>query len=195
MFAAIAAFATRALGRIGGKLLELIVAIALLIVLVGGPYLLGMRHQSQIDQTVQAKAQTAAAHKLLAAQAKGQKLAAKLATTQAKTRVVYRTITKEVPHVVTVYREKPGAPLQPLPRFVFTVGAVRVWDRALDPELPAAAGVAVDTATGTDPALDSGINQQQLLQNHVDNAEACTETRQQLKALIAWHQVNDRMQP
>lgn len=191
MFAGIAAWLADRLGKVGGKLLEFIFAVALLIVLIGGPYWLGMRHQSQADAVVQAQAQTAAVQKLAAAQARGDAIAAKLAVSKARVETVYKTITKEVPHVVTVYRERPGAPLIAQPDLVFTRGAVRLWNHALDPELPAAAGVAADASASAGPADDadvnSGVSRQQLLDNHTANAERYTACRQQLTALIAWH--------
>lgn len=195
MFAGIAALFAAKLGKLGGKLAEVIVALALLLALVGGPYWLGMRHQAQTDAAVQAKAQAVAAHKLAIAQAKGDAIAAQLAVAQANVKTVYKTITKEVPHVVYKYRPAPHAALQPIPHAVFTVGAVRLWDRALDPELPAAAGGAAEDAAATDPALDSGVSQQQLFANHVANAQRNTACRQQLSALIAWHHATDGRAP
>lgn len=195
MFAALATWAAGRLGKLGGKLLEVIVALALLIVLVGGPYWLGMRHQSQADAAVQARAQAVAAQKLVVSQAAGAAIAAKLADAQAHVRTVYQTITKEVPHVVTVYRPAPGAALEPLPRAVFTRGFVGLWNGALDPGLSATTAGAAATATGAgaaaDPELDSGVSEGDVLRNHVANAETCTAIRQQLTALIAWHRLED----
>lgn len=196
MFAAIVEGCVSLLGKTGGKLVEFSIAAALLIVLVGGPYWLGMRHQKETDAALQAQMQTAAAHKLLAAQTRGDAIAAQLAQAQANVRVVYQTITQEVPHVVFKYRPRPGAALRPVPRAVFTVGAIRLWNHALDPELSAGAGVPAQDATGADAALDSaldsGVTEQQLLANHVVNAESCDAIRRQLAALIAWHQSVDR---
>jgi len=187
MFAWIASFAVTKLGNAGGKLLEFIVAMGLLLVLVGGPYWLGLRHQTAVDQIAQQQAQIVSQQKLAKAQAVGQQIATQLAVNRVKTQIVYQTITKEVPHVIVKYRTAPGAPLQLLPRFVFTVGAVGLWNCALDPSLSATACESPDAASGTDPALDAGISEQQLLSNHIDNAERCDDIRQQLQALIDWH--------
>lgn len=56
MFAWIASWLAGKFGGMAGKLLEFIIAAALLIVLIGGPYWLGMRHQRASDTAAQAKA-------------------------------------------------------------------------------------------------------------------------------------------
>ncbi|HEX7380864.1 MAG TPA: hypothetical protein VF265_01790 [Nevskiaceae bacterium] len=195
MFAWLASAAASLLGKAGGLVWQLIAGGVVLAVLIGGPYYLGMRHQRGIDEAAaarlaqsEAEARAQVAQALVIAQRKGEALAAELADAQAKTQIVYRDIVKEVPHVVTVYREAPGAALKPLPRAVYTRGFVGLWNRALDPGLPAAAAEPAEGAAGADPALDSGLSQQQLLENHVDNAEKCDAIRTQLDALIRWHE-------
>lgn len=195
MFAGIAAWAAGKLGTLGGKLAELIVALGLIIVLVGGPYWLGLRHQREVDQAATERAAATAAQRLSAAQARGELLAMQLAQARANARVVYRTIREEVPRVTVVYRPAPGAPLEPVPRAVFTVGFVGLWNRALFAgELPGAASESADSAAAThtaDPALDAGITEDDVLRNHVDNAQICSDIRAQLEALIAWHHHTD----
>ena len=187
MFTGIAVWAATKLGGIGGKTLEFIIAVVLLIVLVGGPYWLGMRHQAQADEATR-QTQIAAAAKVLAAkQVAGEKIAAKAAVAQAKVQVVYRTITQEIPHVVTVYRPAPFATLRPIPRAVFTVGFTRLWNHALDPELSAATAEPAGAASAADPALDSGLGEADIVSNHSANAEQYDTCRRQLNTLIDWH--------
>ena len=108
---------------------------------------------------------------------------------RAATTVEYRTIRERIPHVTTHFISAPGPPdaplaLEPLPRCVFTDGFVSVWNDALLDD----SGRAAATATGQEAAegfLDSGVTQQQLLTNHVENAEIDTAVRQQCTALIA----------
>lgn len=191
MFAGIATWLAGKFGGVAGKLLELIIAFLLLLVLVGGPYWLGMRHQSATDQIAQQKAQLALQQKLAAQDAAGRKIADKLDIAQVRTQVIYRTITREVPHVIVKYRSAPGAPLQALPRAVFTRGFVGVWNCALDPGLPDCAGESPQATGAGDPALDSGITEHDIIANHIANAHACDDIRKQLNALIEWHRLND----
>jgi hypothetical protein len=176
-------------------LAELLLGALIVIALFGGGFYLGDSHRGDADTAAADQAQIAHLQQLQALQAKGEALQAKFDTARAQTVVEYRTITKEVPHVTTVYRPAPGAALQPLPAAVFTRGFVRVWNSALDPGVPAPAGGAAPAPGAADPADDlaSGLQQQQLLENHVDNAAGCTAVRQQLNALIDWHQqIGDR---
>jgi hypothetical protein len=180
---------------------EMLLGALVVIALAGGGYYKGHCDAANADALAQQKAAIAYQQKLQALQAQGDALAGALAAEQAKTHVQYQTITKEVPHVVTYYRASVAAPLQPLPPVVFTVGFKRLWNCALNPDaiLPAGAGCAADAAGGSDPAaddLDSGLTEAAIIDNHVDNAEACTGIRQQLNALIDWHeQVLARLAP
>lgn len=187
MFASIAWWFASRFSGVTAKLLEFIVAVLLLIVLVGGPYWLGLRHQRAVDHIALQKAQLANQQKLAKADAAGQRIAAKLNVDQVKTQIVYRTITKEVPHVVYKYRKVPGAPLQAVPRAVFTRGLVGLWNCALNPDVSAAACESPETAAGGDPAVDSGLGEHDILANHVVNAQACDDIRKQLTALVDWH--------
>lgn len=108
---------------------------------------------------------------------------------RAETTVEYRTIRERVPYVTTHFISAPGPPgetppVELLPRCVFTDGFVSVWnDSLLDDSRRAVAA-----ATGAEAAeslLDSGVTQQQILTNHIDNAEIDTAVRQQCTALIA----------
>ncbi|MGQ0530004.1 MAG: hypothetical protein ACT4PG_09365 [Panacagrimonas sp.] len=111
--------------------------------------------------------------------------------------LVYRTLYQEVPHVVTVYKPGPDAPVQPLPACVFTRGFVGVWNRALQADLAtteASPGAAQATtgpsaAEGEDSAalFDAGITQEEILENHLANSEVSTAMRLQCERLIEFH--------
>ncbi|MCX7061372.1 MAG: hypothetical protein NTZ11_10830 [Gammaproteobacteria bacterium] len=80
---------------------------------------------------------------------------------RAATRTRYLQVFRSIPDVTSEFRPAPGAPLQPIPGCVFTGGAVRLWNRALEGaaddsaaagRVPAAAG----TAGAADPELHGG---------------------------------------
>lgn len=167
-------------------LVELLIGVFVVAVLAGGGFWLGWSHRGDADQLAAQKAELAAQAQLAQANARGEMLSAKLGLAIQQTRVEYRTITEEVPHVV--FKTAPAAPGAPVPHMCvagFTAGFVSLWNLALDPGVPAATGRAFNPATVTDTA-DSGITQSDLLFNHIDNAQQCTEVRQQLGALIEW---------
>ena len=208
MFAWAGMWVSGKLAGLGGRLAEVVVALALLLALVGGPYWLGVRNQERADALREAQRQAAAEQKLAAAQVKGEAVASRLQTEKEESNVVYRTLVREVPRVVTVYRPAPGASERALPRCVFTRAYVGVWNAALRgaDELSASAGGAAAAAGGAGAAggaaesastdagaeVDSGLGQAEVLRNHVDNAAQCEGMRQQLDALIDWHAAVDR---
>ena len=170
---------------------ELLGGAAIVLVLCGGSAWVGYSYRADADQAAQEKAELVHAQQLAALQAKGEALQSKFDSARAQTVVEYRDVIKEVPRVTTVYRSAPGAAAQPLPACVFTRGFVSVWNRALDPGVPAAAAGAAAPAADTNAAddLDSGATRGDVLRNHVDNAASCTAVRQQLNALIDWHEM------
>lgn len=196
MFVALSTWLAGKFGGAFGKLAELIVALVLLLALVGGPYWLGWSHRGETDAAAaaqeRAKAVQAQAQALAAAQARAYELSRQLAEEQSKAHVEYRTLREEVPHVVVRNQYVPGK-AQALVYCPFSDGFIRVWNRALDPAagVPAAAGEPADAAAGADPAAaPSDVDQQDVLDNHLDNAEQCSDIRQQLNALIGWEQGN-----
>ncbi|MCW3611324.1 hypothetical protein K6Y32_35030, partial [Burkholderia cenocepacia] len=77
---------------------------------------------------------------------------------------------RRIASVTSQYRPAPDAPLQDLPRCVFTAGFVRVWNAAAGadgvPATSAAAGAVAPARA--DDALDSGVRQDDILAHHVD---------------------------
>lgn len=95
---------------------------------------------------------------------------------------------KEIEHVTTQYHDKADAPLQALPRCVFTGGFVRLYNHAYG-----AGSVTVSTTdapgspdaeTRSSDTVDSGVSQQDLLAHSIDNGERCRGIESQLNRLI-----------
>lgn len=135
--------------------------------------------------------------KAAADQAKQRDLEQQLATARAETRVVYRTIRKEIPNASIDVAATVSPGLAGAGSCQFGSDFVRVWDDASDPSrvsagaagLPGTAGVTAAPPGGADPAV--ALDAEQLLSNHVDNAELSTEARDALNALIDWHLEHD----
>jgi hypothetical protein len=86
---------------------------------------------------------------------------------QAETKVIYRTITKEIPNATTG-------------RVCFNDNAVSLWDDALKGRLPEATARAAEKT--------SGASDTQVLENAIINFEQYESCRTQLNALIDWHE-------
>jgi type II secretory pathway pseudopilin PulG len=199
MFAALATWAAGKFGGMAGKLIELIVALALLLVLVGGPYWLGWSHRGSVDDAAASRTLAAQqAHyeqQLAELQARGEAIAARKIADDASAQINYRALREEVPRVTTI-RPAPAASCPAaaaLPaRAEFSVGFVGVWNDALAAaadDLPARPSGAAGAASGPDPALTpTDVDQADVLSNHIDNAEQYAGCRRQLDALIDWVQ-------
>ncbi|KVP51480.1 hypothetical protein WJ91_01390 [Burkholderia ubonensis] len=93
---------------------------------------------------------------------------------------------RRIPSVTSQYRPAPDAPLEALPRCVFTVGFVSVWNAAAGADgVPATAPAARAAApAGADDALDSGVRQDDVLAHHVDASRRSRDIESQLNKLI-----------
>lgn len=93
---------------------------------------------------------------------------------------------RRIASVTSQYRPAPDAPLQDLPRCVFTAGFVRVWNAAAGadgvPATSAAAGAVAPARA--DDALDSGVRQDDILAHHVDASRRSRDIESQLNKLI-----------
>lgn len=114
-------------------------------------------------------------------------LAIELEAERRNVKTVTIEVVKEIPTVTTVYKEAPNAPIQPIPDPVYTIGFVRLWDRALSAGLPAATGEPADPARGSD-LVRAPIGSGDILENHAVNAGKYAECRAQLNKLIDWHE-------
>lgn len=148
MFAALSTWAARVLGGLGGKLLEAIVGLVLLLVLVGGPYYVGRRQAQTACELAQARAQVAAQVAAQSAQAKQAAISARAAaqaTTQIeRERAHTRTLVKEVTRYVhDTIPAPPGAA-----GCALDADGLRIWRSA-----NAGADAAADAAGGADGAM------------------------------------------
>lgn len=207
------------------SLLKALALVGMMLGVVMGPYWLGVRNGSATEKALCSDEATLDQHKAItalqtelqlawdqlkqqqrqhAADAAAQReLEQQLDIARANTRVIYRTLRKEIPHAS--FDITPVAPVvftQRAPADAGVVGSggcrfgpdfVGLWDAASDPARAAASGAGLPDAaslasapTGdADPA--QAVSVEQLLANHVDNAELGTEARDQLNALIDWH--------
>ena len=117
-----------------------------------------------------AKAETVALMERIRKQdAANRRLAKQFQEAQSATRIVYRTIEKRVKDETSN-------------RACLSVGAVSLWNDALFGMSAPAAGTTGTTAPA-DPATDRDV-----LGNAVENMELYRECRDQLNALIDWHE-------
>ena len=127
---------------------------------------------------------------LAAERVRGDELAAKLDREKGEIRVEIREVVKLIPQVTTVYRDRPGDALKPIPPAIYTRGYVGLWNDALgasERRAAAATGGAAGATEATDPTR-AEIDSSDLAANHAANAEICRDTRAQLNALIDWHE-------
>lgn len=115
-------------------------------------------------------------------------LAGALFTEKAQHALAANNLKRSIADVTTQYRTASDAPLQPLPRCVFTRGFVSVWNTALGatgvPASDPAAGT--DASSGTAATVDAGIRQDDILANHIDNGQRCRDVESQLNRVLDW---------
>lgn len=128
-------------------------------------------HEATIRQ--QAKERNTAiayAEQIKIEQERGDKIALELDIEKTRQKVVYRTITKEVPNYVTPLSDS---------RCVIPVGFIWLHNDSAAGRLPKASGDFADTpASVTLSTVGSTI---------ADNYATCNEIKNQLNALIDWH--------
>ncbi|WMD23085.1 hypothetical protein RAS12_12125 [Achromobacter seleniivolatilans] len=158
------------------------------------------RHNDYVAQQNQATATALVNHMraLQVEQERGDELSLALLASHAERAKLSDDLKKRVPHVSTVYIEKPGAAPVPLPDRPFTVGWVRDYNAALGlrmPEAPAATGSVARTSPelsssgpfgGADAAdlTRSTVSQADVLTAHHDNAAICRKIEAQLNAIL-----------
>lgn len=97
---------------------------------------------------------------------------------------------RRIDRVTSQYRPAPGAPLQPAPRCVFTNGFVSVWNGAIGADAVPTTDLAAGAADAADPAeaLDSGVQQADVLTHITDYGQRCHDVESQLNRVLDWLQ-------
>lgn len=204
-----------------GRMLGWVLAAVLfagLIGLVAGVWLGTARGDARVA-TIQRDAAQARLEAVAAAEAERDRkteLAAGLSVELAQTRQVLADtqikLSRRVANVTTDYlpastlslgeseiRTQTGEPV-PIPRTVFTVGFVRLWDTAAAIAVPETSQAAcrVEREAGSGEAVgegclhDSGISQAEILTNHIDNTIRCRVIEAQLDKYIAWYRAEEK---
>lgn len=166
---------------------EVLCGALIVALLTGGGYYKGFHDKSESDQVAAGQAQLDHAAQLLKQQAISNDISAKYEAERSRSAALEAQLQQRVPNVTVSYRPAPGAPLETLPRCIFTGGYLSLWNSALDPALPdAGGGSAQPTAAADSPGadLDSGLTEADVLHNHIANAAECAAVRQQLNSLI-----------
>ncbi|AOJ06378.1 hypothetical protein [Burkholderia mayonis] len=118
------------------------------------------------------------------------RLAAELFIEKAHHALEADALKRRIARVTSQYRPTPDARPEALPRCVFTAGFVGVWNAAagLDAARLSDADPAAGAAAPADPAddIDSGVREDDLLANHIDNARRGRDIEAQLNNLIDW---------
>jgi len=162
----------------------ILAGVLLVAALTGGAYYAGWDMRGDREAAKQLKAQQELQAEIDAQRERSNKLAAELELEKRNIKTVTVEVIKEVPKVTKVYVEKPGEPPKAIPPAVYTNGFVRLWNRALRPDLPASAGESAGAPGGADLA-QAPIDSPDILNNHAGNAEQYAECRAQLNALIS----------
>lgn len=180
----------RGLSPLGARWILRGLAVALVALMLGSVYGAGYRAKGHIVTQRELKHERAKSAEVERLRKENVQLSAEVNAQKQRDRVVYRTITRQVPHVVREIVEVPvgGGPA------VCTVNHdfVRLWNDALFARMPTPSSGTADPATRSDPAGDqsSGIRPGALLVNHVENAESCHDIRRQLRRLTDWHKAH-----
>lgn len=142
-----------------------------------------------------AKAANLALENLRAEQDRGDQIASQLVDAKESFRKTTDRLNGEIARVTTLYRRTLESPPEPLPAGVFTVGFVRVWNKAngISTSMPAQQTQQASSGTATPPdgtgaadSLDSGVTQPLVLANQIRNGELHSSCRAQLNRLIDW---------
>lgn len=97
---------------------------------------------------------------------------------------------RRIARVTSQYRPAPDAPLQPAPQCVFTRGFVGVYNSAIGAAPVSATDPAAGAADAADPAeaLDSGVQQADVLEHVTDYGQRCRDIESHLNRVLDWLQ-------
>lgn len=111
----------------------------------------------------------------------------------------FREIRKEVPRAAAPARPVAAVPSDcPACLCGFSADARRLWNDALAATVPHTAGGTAPPAARSGAAAaesDAGTDLEDVLRNHVDNAEVHAHNRRQCDGLLAWHRKHQERNP
>lgn len=147
----------------------IVIGVVLLATFVAGWTTNGWRHDAQLKKALQETIDLQQAYDRYA-----REVATKFQNQQAEQVIVYRDLKRKVKDVTDN-------------RICFADSdALSVWNSALTGNLPKAPAGASKASTSTDTATD-----EQVLANVIENFEQAKQIRDQLNALIDWHENNE----
>lgn len=161
----------------------IIVALVSAIALSAGSYYAGWEMRGDHDAAIALKAKLAAEKLLKIEQVKVDKISTELELEKRNIKTVTIEVIKEIPKYTTVYIEKAGDEPKPIPPAIYTLGTLRMYNRALRPDLPISASEFAYPAGGTD-ITKAEIDTKDILEVHAENAGKYAECRSQLNKLI-----------
>jgi hypothetical protein len=146
----------------------IVISVVFLATFVAGWTTRGWKHDANLRSALQEKVELQQAYDDYA-----RKVAAKFQSQQATQTIVYRDLKREVPDVTDN-------------RVCFAdSNALSLWNNALTGNLPKAATRTTKETASTNTATDTAI-----LINAIENFEQSKAIRDQLNALIDWHETN-----
>ena len=142
--------------------------VVLAVTFVAGWTVNGWRHDGALKKALQEKIELQKAYDDYA-----REVATKFQNQQAEQAIVYRNLKRKVTNVTDN-------------RICFADGnALSVWNSALTGDVPKAATRTTETTTSTDTF---GATDTEILTNVIENFEQAKQIRDQLNALIDWHE-------
>ena len=113
-----------------------------------------------------------------------------------------KTLLRRINDVSTVYQPTPGAEPVALPRSVFTIGWVQLYNEAIGlpgiqtPAAAASAGSAPATGAAVDTRLrESGVNQRDILAHIAEYGERCRGLEKQVTELLEIYEGKGKAEP
>lgn len=165
----------------------IIAALVASIVISAGSYYAGWSQRGDHEAAIALKAKLVADANLKKAQDRADVLAVDLEAEKRNIKTVTIEVIKEIPKYTNVYIERGQdvtiEPPKPIVPAVYTFGAVRLFNRALRPDLPASASEFAYPAGVTD-ITRADIDTKDILAVHAINAGRYAECRTQLNKLI-----------
>lgn len=162
------------------------IIIAILVALIGtgaGGFGAGWSLRGDHEDAIALDLKKAQDAKIDAERKRADDLAGELEIERRNIKTVTVEVVKEIPKYTTVYVEKPNEEPRPIPPAVVVWGAVRMFDRALRPDLPDGSSEFAYPPGATD-ITRAPVDISDILSVHAVNAGKWAECRAQLNKLI-----------